>query len=486
MLFQEKQRVSTESSKDSFSSWSPPSPFSYVAYNMGRRPHPEPEESTSSSRHMKHQNLDLRDVVKDSMYREARGLSHKNLMKKESDKWYYDEPRELSRSKSCQYKDGFPFSVSKDYPRFSYDGRETDLFSSKCRDISESRLSLDSRERSIRTLNSVSLVPIKPFDSKSNLLRNPKINGGVNAAKDLNQTRPSSVVAKLMGLETFPLSKSSKTSDDCQLIIKMPDSARSSLRDPPSPCWKNQNSDMKRISRVPIEAAPWKQQDGARIITTSTKIHTPVSSVYSEVDKRLKNLEFAQSGNNLRALKRILESMKVVEAGKGERQDTVERSSDHEISPSASTRLDVSRAHESHIVVMKPAKVVRKSFTNSKTLKDQINESTRGERRSRPSTALAELSKPRKQLNKHHSESRRQPSNVQKGDDPNIEIGRDKRKVSYRGSQTRQQVNGGRVLKLDAAEYSEEAKSMQSSTSTPEVGSCVSIIGGKMGELGNG
>ena len=31
---------------------------------------------------MKHQNLDLRDVVKDTMYREARGLSHKTIKRR--------------------------------------------------------------------------------------------------------------------------------------------------------------------------------------------------------------------------------------------------------------------------------------------------------------------------------------------------------------------------------------------------------------------
>ncbi|KAI3685028.1 hypothetical protein L6452_34259 [Arctium lappa] len=493
---------------------------------------------------MNHQSLDLRDVVKDSMYREARGLSHKTTMGKEAPddvvnyreshyvlaqlreaNWYGDEPGELSRSKSCQYRDGFLLSISKDRRRFSYDGRETDRLSIRSGDTAKTtttkqlkelpRLSLDSRERSMRTLSSVSLVPIKPSDSKSNLpSRNPKI----DCDKGLIQTRPPSVVAKLMGLETFPhsvstsdekldvgpircrqvedlnsLSKSSEATDFCG-SIKMHNSTRSSMGQPTSPCWKN--PDVKPISRVPIEPAPWKQRDGAqslqkpspRVIRSSNTIHTPVSSVYSEVDKRLKNLEFARSGKDLRALKQILEAMQAVEAKKGERKNSVERPSDHEMllydhqyPPSANRGSNVSRANESHIVIMKPAKLVGKGFTNNKEGKDTITESTRGERQSRPST-LSDSSISRKQSNKQQSESRspserRRLSSFQQSDDQNKEISSELRKLSCKETQTSQRVNGGRFLKMDAevnaSEYFEETNSRQSCGSTREVGELV-------------
>ncbi|KAI7732296.1 hypothetical protein M8C21_028009 [Ambrosia artemisiifolia] len=368
----EKHRLSTESSKDSFISWSPSSPFSNVDYNIDN-----------------HQNVDHRSVVKDLMYREARELAYDTLLEQDSNIWYGDEPRELSRSKSCQFKDGFSFSLSKDYPRFSYDGEETDILSIKTYSkITNRRLSLDSSEQSIRTLNSVSLVPNKP----SNLSRNPKVNVEVDTDKDLSQTRPPSVVAKLMGLETFPLSKSSKSSDDRGLVIKTPNITKGTSREPTSPCWKN--VDAKPISKVPIEAAPWKQRDGARAMTSSTKIRVPVANVYSEVDKRLKNLEFAESGKDLRALKQILEAMQAVEA----------KSTDHsnqQMTSSESKESDTS--NESHIVIMKPAK---KGFTNDKTGKVLINESTRGERRSRPSIPRTDSGKPRKQSTKQQPESR--------------------------------------------------------------------------------
>ncbi|KVH98482.1 protein of unknown function DUF4378 [Cynara cardunculus var. scolymus] len=483
---------------------------------------------------MKHQSLDLRDVVKDSMYREARGLSHRTTMGKKAPdvanyreshyvlaqlreaNWYGDEPRELSRSKSCQYEDGFSLSISKDCRRFSYDGRETDRLSIRSGDTAKTttpkqlkelpRLSLDSRERSIRTLSSVSLVPVKPFDSKSNLpSRNPKI----DCDKGLIQTRPPSVVAKLMGLETFPdsvstsdekldvgpikshhvedlnsLSKSSEATDFCE-SINMHNSSRSSMRQPTSPCWKN--PDLKPISRVPIEPAPWKQRDGTQglqkpapcVIRSSNKIHSPVSSVYCEVDKRLKNLEFLQSGKDLRALKQILEAMQAVEAKKSEKLNTVDRPSDHEMSlydhqnpPSANRGSNVSRANESHIVIMKPAKLVGKGFRNDKACKDPITESTCGERQSRPST-LSDSSKPRKQSNKQQSESmspsrRRRLSNFQQSDDQNKEISSELRKLSCNKTQSSQRLDGGRVSKMDAevnaSEYSEETNSRQNYT----------------------
>ncbi|KAI3762690.1 hypothetical protein L1987_53131 [Smallanthus sonchifolius] len=163
-----------------------------------------------------------------------------------------------------------------------------------------------------------------------------------------------------MGLETYPFSKSLNSSDDCGSIIKMPNSTRSALREPISPSWKN--LDVKPISRVPNEAAPWKQRDGARAMTSSTKIRGPVSNVYSEVDKRLKNLEFAESGKDLRALKQILEAMQAVEARSSDH-------SDHQNTPSQSKES---------------------GFANNRTGKSRIAESTHGERRSQTSNPLTD------------------------------------------------------------------------------------------------
>ncbi|KAJ9568195.1 hypothetical protein OSB04_004161 [Centaurea solstitialis] len=297
-IVQDKHRASTESSRDSFSSMSRSSSFSSLD-NVNRTTHPEPDHFVfsetpsrdsgtrqSCSSQMSRQSLDLRDVVKDSMYREARGFSHKSVTKDEASDhlvnhresndahWYYNEPRELSRSKSYQFRDGSSFTVPKDCPRFSYDGREMNRLSFPSRDNAKTtvskqpedqlpRLSLDSRESSTRSLNSFS--------------RNPKTDSAVSVDRGPIQARPPSVVAKLMGLETLPdsglashkesgvglirtgpaedgnsLSKSSQAIDFFG-PIKMHSSARSSLREPTSPCWKN--SGMKPTSRFPMEPA---------------------------------------------------------------------------------------------------------------------------------------------------------------------------------------------------------------------------------------
>ncbi|KAK1436494.1 hypothetical protein QVD17_02274 [Tagetes erecta] len=278
--------------------------------------------STESSRPMKRHNLDLRDVVKDSMHREARGLSHNIVTKEDTNNWYHDEPRELSRSKSCQFRHRIKSSVSKYYPRFSYDGHETDCLSIKTDSkTTNPRLSLDSGERFTRTLSR----------NPSNHSRNPKTNTGVDADKDLSQTQPSGVVAKLIGMGTFPLSNSL---DESGSIVKMANSTKSSLKEPLSPCRKN--PDMKPISKIPIEPAPWKQQDGTHEMTSSTKIRGP------------------ESGKDLRALKQILGAMQAVEA-----------KHDHQNPPCVNRELDVSMGHECRIVIMKPSKLVKNGCMNN-------------------------------------------------------------------------------------------------------------------------
>ncbi|XP_076881522.1 protein LONGIFOLIA 1-like [Bidens hawaiensis] len=405
-------RASTESSRDSFSSMSRSSSFSSIDCNVNKPTHQESDAvlfpETPSRDSVTRQScgsrlsVDLRDVVKDSMYRHKPTSKDESpdcvmnyresldaLAKFQESNWYYNEPRELSRSKSYQIRDGSSFSVPKDCPRFSYDGRETNRLSFQSRDISKAmgtkleetpRLSLDSKESSARSL------------------RNPKSDDVINANRATTQSRPPSVVAKLMGLEALPGSASNqkelglglgpiRTSrvEDINLLskslkqvdifgpIKMHGSSRGSPREPTSPLWRN--SDMKPISKFPIEPAPWKQREGSRSPQrppasragkSPNKIHSSYSSVYSEVDKRLKDLEFTQSGKDLRALKQILEAMQSIEARKEGTQSMAkrqpvntqnERFSDRQ-NPRGSDNL---RAYESPIVLMKPAKLVERS-----------------------------------------------------------------------------------------------------------------------------
>lgn len=472
---QERQKVFTESSRTSFSSSSRSSSFCSLDCNRTTQLEPTSFDGISfletpsrdsamslqdSSPHYSRQVIDLRHLVKDSMYREVQGssvkaksteatnqvvkhrdsprpplktgvgshglCSDKNsvtpalkeskrvLTKLQESPWYHNEPRELLRSASYHSKDGSSFSVSKDLARFSYDGREMN----RVLDVSKSslklkdlpRLSLDSRESSLRSLNadSKSNVFVKTlqkesseFDRKTQNLQQPPG----------NQARPPSVVAKLMGLETLPDSVSSSetnvgssrsyqnedfvnvsrsfTNIDSSKPIQQSSSSSSKN------LWKEPSSPrMKPMSRFPIEPAPWKQTDGtkssqkpaSRSTRGPAKTPNAIPTVYSEIEKRLKDLEFTQSGKDLRALKQILESMQAKGLLETEKEGqgsnfASHKDNDQKFSSSihdsrllncqnsktdqiiASRKKSVvsGRNHESAIVIMKPAKLLEKS-----------------------------------------------------------------------------------------------------------------------------
>ncbi|XP_020225702.1 protein LONGIFOLIA 1 isoform X2 [Cajanus cajan] len=446
----EKQRISTESSRTSFSSSCSSSmssldnkaqadaPFDRIVYPKSPMRYPVMNQ-TSTSSHLGSHSLDLRDVVKDSMYREARGLSkerdsprHFPLSKSVEGKQntpidlketlqvlaklreaprHYVEAKELPRL-SSEVKDGQWHSISKDAPRFSYDGKETRgiSFESQCTikcspKLKElPRLSLDGREGSWHTHIS---------DSKpSYLSRNFNVGGASTSVDNISspqhpsasQGRPPSVVAKLMGLEALPesyiasdtmsslSSENGSTQSNDQFMknglfrpLGASNSPKISLKDTTSPRWKNPDLAGKPIlsSRLPIEPAPWKQQDGnqsserltSRAIKATARTPDSFPSVYSEIEKRLSDLEFKQSGRDLRALKRILEAMQVkglLETRKEEQASNVGNKRDFELKPSpiqhsiSSRQQTISgsasaRALESPIVIMKPARLIEKT-----------------------------------------------------------------------------------------------------------------------------
>ncbi|CAN1839918.1 Protein LONGIFOLIA 1 [Linum perenne] len=428
----EKQRISTESSRASFSS----SCSSFSSLDI-RTAQPEtsstdriifpetpsrdpvlaqPSTCSYSERHT----VDLRDVVKDSMYRDGRGLSVKTLTsegakvtKLREAPWYHNETREHARP-SYESKDIWS-TVTKDAPRFSYDGRESrDTIKSTPKLKELPRLSLDSRERSMKA--SIS-------DSKRNSYLERDLQKMTNSNERVynvqqsssgNPNRPASLVAKLMGLETLPDSElasqpgSLKTSlndrtdsfsrsfkqTDVNVGIRIPKSPRSLMKEPVSPRRKNPDLQMKPISKLPIEPAPWKQLDGPRGAQKSTfkvakvpvKTQNSFPSVYSEIEKRLKDLEFKQSGKDLRALKQILEAMQakgLLETGKEEQDSKFVTQPDFDmksatpnqrpglprqqnlqenLATASRTRASNSmRTYDSPIVIMKPAKLAEKS-----------------------------------------------------------------------------------------------------------------------------
>ncbi|XP_011007772.1 PREDICTED: protein LONGIFOLIA 1-like [Populus euphratica] len=482
----EKQRISAESSRASFSSSCSSSMSSSLDCNKTAQPeassfdriiYPETPSRNpvitqpSTSAHLGRHSLDLRDVVKDSMYREARGLSVKTTAKEEARShivkhkdspralqasksadgsyrvgnkgkknaspvdlkeslkvlaklheapWYYNETKECPRS-SYEAKDGSWHTIPNDAPRFSCDGWGINHLSFESRDTIKStpklkelpRLSLDSRVISVSESN---------IDSRSNYV-SKDLGGSSNSNEKIftlqqsqkTQKRPPSVVAKLMGLEGLPdsafnshsqpgfiknslvehddsFSRSLKTNDPNRPIHILK-SQRNLVKDPISPRWKNSDLVMKPISRLPIEPAPWKQLDGSRSLKQPFKPEkvpgkTPnlFPSVYSEIEKRLKDLEFKQSGKDLRALKQILEAMQAkgfLENRKEEQASNSVPLRDHETKccgPSQKPRLlgqqnqqknhagvpttrgsDSLRTCESPIVIIKTAKLVEKS-----------------------------------------------------------------------------------------------------------------------------
>ncbi|XP_044504891.1 protein LONGIFOLIA 2-like [Mangifera indica] len=417
----EKQKVSTESSRTSFSSSSCSSSFSSIDCNKqaqtetssygqtnvaGAPVRDSPVHQPNDSLQLSRQPVDIRNFVKDSMYREARGISIKTRIK-ENDAGgqilkYMDSPRPLQQPKpiksrfSCvneefqvlgklreaprksnEQKDGF---AVKDTPRFSYDSRESrEAFKSIIKLKELPRLSLDGRERSMRGSTA---------EMKSNYLIRDLQRGDGNCRNIFNQEQepgshkgPSSVVAKLMGLETFPDSMSTdgnqpghtKTAsygecDSFSRISRTADSnkqngiggsPRNSTREPVSPRMKNADSAKKSIAncKAPIEPAPWRLLDGSKgqiptFKSRETQTNAPNSSlsVYGEIEKRLAQLEFKKSGKDLRALKQILAAMQktkeVLESRKEDQPPTIVPRTGNNNSIDQSSRLANSKNQE--------------------------------------------------------------------------------------------------------------------------------------------
>ncbi|KAL8130285.1 hypothetical protein V2J09_019440 [Rumex salicifolius] len=447
------KRLSTESSRPSFSSSSRSSSFSSL--DCGRLNHPDPSSldriifpdtpssdpvitQPSPSPKIGRLSLDLRDVVKDSMHRETRGLSVQQHMKEDGGRQISkprNSPRPLQLSKSVDgsleskkapryYSENQHARLSyetkdgslRDARRYSYDGKEMKRLSSEPRDFSITtqrisdlpRLSLDSQESSMRSSS---------FEANSAYLPTNAQNGDDISNEDFSITkqlsRPPSVVAKLMGLETLPDNKPYrdgqcgstisfednrhhslplKISDVCR-PIRLPVSPRSSRKEPTSPRWRNAEMRPISSSKCSIEQAPWKHLEGSRTSQQqaqrrqkspeSTSKTSP--SVYSEIEKRLKDIEFKQSGKDLRALKQILEAMQAkgfLGMSKEEQNLNIGTQSEEEqlytgssrksayMNPNESHRNNSggsaprrtsSEVYESPIVIMKPAKLVQRS-----------------------------------------------------------------------------------------------------------------------------
>ncbi|AEE35561.1 LONGIFOLIA protein [Arabidopsis thaliana] len=421
----EKRRVSTESSRVSFSSSCSSSPSSsefnrgvqpdasaYDRANFQESPTSDPEMTEGNG--FSHLGLDLRDVVRDSMYREARGLLSKTPMTREEvvrQSRREDSPRPYGLKQSTPMDLNESFRVlarlretsqhynelgMKDAPRYSVDSHDTLKSRQKLKELP--RLSLDSRERATRNSS---------VDPKSSKLSESFSESCSSSSKK----RPPSVVAKLMGLETLPgsplgrdihqfglnktnisdqnddpFSRSLREKNLNRAIRFSPSSPRSLGKDPASPRWRNSDFVMKPLSntRFPVEPAPWKHADRNRVLQKQASMPVKAKpyeapnfppTVYSEMERRLNDLEFKHSGKDLRALKQILESMQSKGFLDTEKQQqstnfAVQRDYERENSAtsnhamSSRTRVQSSssnQVYQSPIVIMKPAKLVEKA-----------------------------------------------------------------------------------------------------------------------------
>ncbi|KAL6961161.1 longifolia [Sarracenia purpurea var. burkii] len=366
----EKQSVSIESSRTSFSS-SCSSTFSSVDCNRTAKPEPSPlghsifnetpyqklpQRQKNSSSHLGRESPDIRDVVKDSINRETRGLSVKTTTMAERTRHvvkHVDSPRPqqmptfvkpkihvlnesfgVLRSSKEEKSRALPL---KDAPRFSYDGRESrDTWKSTIKVKELPRLSLDSREGSIRRSAS---EPRSIYLLEDLRQRNAKSNQILNSHQEpVSNKRPSSVVAKLMGLETFPDSLSANN-DQIRKIKCQPDEDLDAMsttsrkadeskhnqvsrspRTPPNKAaslqLKNIDSIKKPNSGFPLEPAPWRQPDGNRgsqkpaflYREAYTRAQNAYPSVYGEIKKRSMVFELKRSSEDLRALNQIFDT----------------------------------------------------------------------------------------------------------------------------------------------------------------------------------
>ncbi|KAG2321279.1 hypothetical protein Bca52824_014492 [Brassica carinata] len=361
---QKLTRVSTESSRVSFSSSI--SSSSPLSSDLNRETQPEisayDRVSFQESLVMSQGSglgLDLRDVVRDSMYREARGLSEVSRHKRRDDSPrpyglkqstpvdFNESCKALAKLKPSQYY--YNEVDLKDASRYYVDSHKKSKSKKKVKE--SPKLSLDSRDHvGLKSGNNNKLVLVESFGRSSSMNR-----------------RPPSVVAKLMGLETLPgsplrrdhnsdpFSRSLRETSMNRSIRLSPSSPRSLGRDPASsspssPRWRSSEFVMKPLSssRFPIEPAPWKQQRQAC---------RPVKALLPSVEGRLKDLEFKHSGKDLRAINEILEAMQTKSVKQPECSNS--RGLQNQVMPPTM---------RGPIVIMKPARLVEKSGVPSSSL----------------------------------------------------------------------------------------------------------------------
>ncbi|KAL8124685.1 protein LONGIFOLIA 2-like isoform X2 [Apium graveolens] len=331
-----------------------------------------PPKQPNSSLQLSRQSVDLRDIVKESMYKQSPRLSVKTNTKDE--KAYEaikqkDSPRPLQQHKHVQsevdrrdvslrvlgkLRDGSwnaneeRFSAlplaSRDGPRYSYDETKSrDKLKSATKFKELPRLSLDSRERS-------------PIISSSEYKRN-QLSRNDEAARIPTQIltenqepgsnkKPSAIVARLMGFEPIADSvpKEGQVIEVKACLLRDSETISPSLKvcagnrnnngsgSPNINCKKSMSPRLKNDSSFSdsTSALTYSVEQNPRTQTVNNQgsqrqsmnyqaasIEHPLASpsVYSEIKKRLSELEFRKAGKDFRALKQTIEAMEKTREG---------------------------------------------------------------------------------------------------------------------------------------------------------------------------
>lgn len=335
------------------------------------------------------------------------------LAKLKDASWNFDEasgrPR-TSYENEAQLRKNL---ISRDSPRLSYDGRERNQFSFESRNLKsiprlkeQPRLSLDGRQNSASGFSSVSVITPTCRNFQNSTCSADKFAELHHPSG--NQKRLPSVVAKLMGLETLPDSLSA-TYTQCggesfsksleSRNLKTSASGKSSSKYQTSLRRKNHDLIKKPIptSRLPIETAPWRKPDGTQVSKSCAfrpvKGLAPTSSPseYGDVEMRLKDFEFEQSGKDLKALKKFRDTLrnravpeitfeeKASVFGIQRNQESSSSSPNQKprlmsqrnrrssvvVSSSTASEPNSSNAYESPIIILKPVKPVDKSVIST-------------------------------------------------------------------------------------------------------------------------
>ncbi|KAK8969578.1 Protein LONGIFOLIA 1 [Platanthera guangdongensis] len=439
----ENQRMSMESSRTSFSSSSCSSfssvdcnkstPQESISFNQTMNGLPNLKFSEIDAK-TAHQSVDFQKVVKESSNNEPYGLSVQTSCKdefKQSVLGYMDSPRpmQLSKSMDGSYVIGIdemsrspldlnesfhvlmklkdaqwsfsenmgpsfeakeaPFSrTSRDGRRFSYDGRdmssnfvdsrENFRLSSKLKELP--RLSLDSKESSVRSCNSV----VKDL-YRSSINKERRFPPSNTQKEFESQKNAPSVVAKLMGLDSMPtscstLDKSMDTMEGYAVEKSYSSGFQRGNKILNSSLHSSKEGRLPKSSRTPMEHAPWKKKKESHVPQTTltyedNQLKKKPETVYSEIEKRLKEIEFRHTNKDLRALKQILDSMQVkglLESKKNEEQHSPKPVCDNSNQvvttrsavsrrpplPASTKGRNTNKTFESPIVIMKPAKSI--------------------------------------------------------------------------------------------------------------------------------